>query len=249
MAIALGTLCLGSTHADTTLNYTDSSRPNGTEVVSITAEGAVFRADHRAVLYRADDEALVFIDHQNKTFTVMDDARATAVRANVVASRNQLAAVALQMLKATDTSDSQREKAKKILEQQGLDESGNDLPAQRMSLEASGASTVNERECKLLTVRKGGRAFQKVCVVTPASIAMPPADYAMMIRATNTMQARVSRLSATSLNDEVMDMAQLGGVPILFSSLTGSSNKALVSHSTASVDPAEMTIPAGYTQR
>ena len=235
--------------ADTTLTYSNENLPGGETLIQVKA-GDVLMGDERAkMLYKGNANELVVIDHETKTYMVMDEETARKLEQQIGQVQEQMNAMMQQMQQQMQNmSEAERAQLQQML--------GNNMPMGAASkpvettVQQQGTDTVAGVTCTKLMVLVNDKPSGDVCVATAGVLGIDTNDYNSMVSATDAVRSFVERVSGRHDNDAVtMNLRAMKGVPVRMRDLVDGDISVLASRSTADLDAQLFTVPAGYQKK
>lgn len=235
--------------ADTTLTYSNVNLPGGQTIIQVK-DGNVLMGDQRAnMLFKEGNNELVVIDHESKSYMVMDEETAKKLEQQMGAAREQMNAMMQQMQQQMkNMSAEERAQLEKML--------GDRMPmgtAQKpveTTVRHQGEDTVAGVTCTKMMVLVNDKPSGDVCVATAGVLGIDTNDYNSMVSATDAVRNFVERVSGRNDNDAVtMNLRAMKGIPIRMRDLVDGDISTLESRSSAELDAQLFTIPSGYRKR
>ena len=235
--------------ADTTLTYSNENLPGGQTIIQVK-DGNVLMGDQRAnMLFKEGNNELVVIDHESKSYMVMDEETARKLEQQMGAVQEQMNAMMQQMQQQMkNMSAEERAQLEKML--------GSRMPmgaAQKpveTTVQHQGEDTVAGVTCTKMMVLVNDKPSGDVCVATAGVLGIDTNDYNSIVNATDAVRNFVERVSGRNDNDAVtMNLRAMKGIPIRMRDLVDGDISTLESRSSAELDPQLFTIPGGYTKR
>ena len=235
--------------ADTTLTYANEKLPGGETIIQVK-DGDVLMGDKRAkMLFKNSAKELVVIDHETKSYMVMDEETAKKLEQQMGQVQEQMDAMMQQMQQQMQNmSEEQRAQLQQML--------GDKMPMGaankpiETTVQQQGTDTVAGVTCTKMMVLVNDKPSGDVCVATAGVLGIDTDDYDSMVSATDAVRNFVERVSGRNDNDAVtMNLRAMKGIPVRMRDLVDGDTSILESRSTAELDAQLFTVPAGYQQK
>lgn len=235
--------------ADTTLNYSNKAYPGEGTVIQVK-DGDVLMGDRASkMLFKQNRKEIFVIDHESRTYMVMDDAAAERLEQQMGDVQQQMNAMMQQMQEQMkNMSEEQRAQLQQMMGshmQPGAAKKQVETTVQRQ-----GEDTIAGVTCTKLLVLVNGKPSGDVCVASAGVLGIETNDYKAMVSATDAVRQFVQRLSGRIDNDAVsMNLRAMKGIPVRMRDLVDGEISMLESRSTAELDSALFRVPDGYQKR
>ena len=234
-----------SAMADATLTYANKNLPGGQTIIQVK-DGNVLMGDARAnMLFKEGKKELVVIDHESRSYMVMDEETAKKLEQQLGAVQEQMNAMMQQMQQQMQNmSEEERAQLQQML--------GGRMPMGepkqiKTTVQEQGEDTVAGVTCTKMMVLVNDKPSGDVCVATAGVLGIDTNDYNSMVSATDAVRDFVERVSGRHDNDAVtMNLRAMKGIPIRMRDLLDGDVTILDSRSSADLDAKLFTIPAGY---
>lgn len=245
----LALLMPGLCHADSTLTY-GSDAGSGSETTIQVKDGDVLMGDRQSkLLFKKGKQEIVVIDHQSKTFMVIDEAMANQMEQQINAAQQQMSAAMQQMQKQMENmSEADRAKLQQLM--------GNRMPAGmakapvETTVKQKGEDTVAGVTCMKLLVLVNNKPSGEVCVARAGVLGLETKDYDSMVDATDTVRKIMERVTGKNDNDAVsMNLRAMKGIPVRMRDLMDGDISILTSRSSAELNAGLFRVPDGYQKR
>lgn len=239
----------GLCHADSTLTYSSDARP-GSETIIQVKDGDVLMGDRGSkMLFKNGKQEVVVIDHQSKTYMVIDEAMAQQLERQIGVAQQQMSTVMQQMQKQMENlSEEQRAQMQQLM--------GNRMPADmakapiRTTVKQQGEDTVAGVTCMELVVVVNGKPSGEVCVARAGALGLETKDYDSMVDATDAARKIMERVMGKNDNDAVsMNLRAMKGIPVRMRDLVDGDISMLESRSSAELNADLFRVPDGYQKR
>jgi len=235
--------------ADTTLTYSNETLPGGQTIIQVK-DGDVLMGDKRAnMLFKDGNKELVVIDHDSKSYMVMDEETAKKLEQQMGAVHEQMKAMMQQMeQQMQNMSEEQRAQLQQMLgDKMPMGAAKNPV---RTTVQQQGEDTVAGVTCTKMMVLVNDKPSGDVCVATAGVLGIDTNDYKSMVKATDAVRSFVQRVSGRNDNDAVtMNLRAMKGIPVRMRDLVDGDISTLESRSSAELDAQLFAIPAGYQKK
>lgn len=206
-----------------------------------------------SMVFRGDKNEVVIINHDNKTYIIMDEATMKSIAAQIGQAMSQMEAA------MKDMPPDQREKMKEMMKQKMPGLGGGEYV--EPVLKKAGEGKVNGVSCAKYDVYKGDERIRQHCVADWNSIEGGQEMMAVMLRMADFMDQMAKSFSKAGslVGDQVQfeknvfnQLRQLNGFPIEtieYSDGKEEAESTFQSSKKTTVDAADMEPPAGYTKQ
>jgi hypothetical protein len=228
-------------HADVVLRYTGAAGSN----MSVTLSGgrAALAAEGALILHHRGNDEVVIVDHQKRSYTVIDRKASENIAAQRSAAQAQMAQAMEQMreqLKSLPAS--QRAAVEQMIKQRTASLMPVKTPARAVS--EVGTDTVGEWRCTLYHMSEGGTPTQRMCVVPAADLSMSEDDFETLRATMRALSDMAQRMGGGGPG--MGDLDQVNGVPVQIETLAQGRTMLLDGIAHDPVAASAVTIPEGY---
>ena len=230
-------------HADALISFTTKGGESSDIAVR---QGVVSMGlDDNDTLFNSKDRKMVMIDHQRRAYYEMDK---ESMQSQLESFSDSMSAQMEQML--AQVPESQRELMKQQMQQMMGQGSMGGAPSEPWEFNRSGQSaTVNGFDCAIIEVSRGGQIAQRVCVTSAAKLGISAADtrtLETMFEFMQEMSQAFSGMMQRETPEPIMNVKQLGGVPIRIEDVRRGEVSEVSAVSTASQPADKFKVPNGY---
>lgn len=216
-------------HADFEMRFSDGT-------VGLVHDGAVLLGnDESAILYRPEDEGLVVISREERSWLHVGEDFDKAVAAQMKAEQEQILA---------SVPPEQRAMVEEQMQGMVRPES---QQAQEVVVRRTGSTAlVAGYECEEAEIMfAGGAAEEVVCIATARELGIGKRDFESLNAATR----RVADIFSVNVDDSPnADLVQMGGIPIRTHDLPLGDVSEMTFIENAPIDGARLQIPDGFTE-
>ena len=228
--------------ADTRLTMTDNSDEPSVTAISVHDGKVVLESDGVIMgIYNANTRSFTQVDHQSKTYMVMDDAAMEGVADQMSDMMKQFEE---QM---ANVPPEQRDAMMQMIPAEMRERMQGKKPkAKKADISWSGKSDkVAGYKCKVANVTSPDGEKNTACVAKPGALGISDDDYDALTGMFDTMQEMAARFGSEA---EMPNARDLGGIPIRMSGDDGEMT-VLQDVNNDKLDGAMFEVPAGYSKR
>lgn len=222
--------------ADTTLEYAGSGQ--APRIIAVAGGKVMMSADaQNDVLYDASSRTLTMVNHANKTYTRMDEAR-----------MKQLAAVAKNAMQNIDALMANLPAEQRAQLQGMMPSGGSGIP--QVSVQNTGRKdTVNGKSCEVWETRMNNAVESEMCVAGQDAVSVSGADMAtlrQLFQATSQIAAQAG-MSDAGAEWQALD----GKIPLRIVEMAGGQRHVytLKQASSDKVPASRFAVPNGYREQ
>lgn len=198
-------------------------------------------------LFDSSRNKMVLIDHERRAYYEMDP---ETMKQQMDSVSTQLSAQMEQML--ANMPEDQRELMKEQMAKMMGQEGGGEMQPKIEFRKTGQSQTVAGFKCKIVEVMRGGGPIQRVCVTPVSDLGISGGDVAAlekMFTFMRDMSDAVSSMRGDESPDAIMNVNEMGGVPMRIEDLTRGEVSEVTGVSTASQPAYKYSIPAGYQKQ
>lgn len=234
--------------ADMTLKYASEAHPDDATIVQVRGRDVLMGGRDSNMLFQDGKQEMVIIDHQSRTYMVMDEEAAKQLEQQMGAAQQQMDAMMQQMeQQMQNMSEEERAQMRQMM---GNMQSGAAKKPMKTTVQNQGQDTVAGVTCTKLMVLVNGKPSGDVCVAHAGVLGLETKDYNTLVSATDTVRKFMERMSGQNDNDTVtMNLRAMKGIPVRMRDLVDGDVSTLVSRSSADLDAAIFRVPDGYRKR
>ncbi len=173
---------LGQT--DSTLKYKSESIPDSETIIQVK-DGNVLMGDRDSkLLFKEGKPEIVIIDHQSRTYMVMDEETAKRMEQQMGAAQQQMSAMMEKMQQQMENmSDEQKAQMQQMMG--SYMQPGAERKPVKTTVQRQGEDTVAGVTCTKLLVLVNGKPSGDVCVARAGVLGLDTEDYLSMVNATD----------------------------------------------------------------
>ncbi len=235
--------------ADATLQYASEARPDDKTIIQVKGGDVLMGDRNSKMLFKNGKQEIIIIDHQTKTYMVMDEETAKRLEQQMGAAQQQMSAAMQQMQKQMENlSEEQRAQVQQMMGSY-VQPGATKIPL-KTTVKQQGEDTVAGVTCTKLMVLVNDKPSGDVCVARAGVLGLETKDYTAMVNATDAVRKLMERVSGANDNDAVsMNLRAMKGIPVRMRDLVDGDVSTLVSRSSAELDAAIFRVPEGYRKR
>jgi hypothetical protein len=235
--------------ADSTLKYKSETMPDSETIIQVK-DGNVLMGDRNSkLLFKDGKPEIVIIDHQSRTYMVMDEKTAKRMEQQMGAAQQQMSAMMEQAQQQMENmSDEQKAQMQQMMG--SYMQPGAERKPVKTTVQRQGEETVAGVTCTKLLVLVNGKPSGDVCVARAGVLGLDTEDYLSMVNATDAVRKIMERVSGANDNDAVsMNLRAMKGIPVRMRDLVDGDISTLVSRSSAELNADIFRVPDGYRKR
>jgi hypothetical protein len=239
--------------ADSTLKYKNEAIPDSETIIQVK-DGDVLMGDRNSKLLFKDTKKdgkpeIVIIDHQSRTYMVMDEETAKRMEQQMGAAKQQMSAMMEQMQQQMENmSDEQKAQMQQMMG--SYMQPGAKRKPVKTTVQRQGEDTVAGVTCTKLLILVNGKPSGDVCVARAGVLGLDTEDYLSMVNATDAVRKIMERVSGATDNDALsMNLRAMKGIPVRMRDLVDGDISTLVSRSSTELDTDIFRVPDGYRKR
>ncbi len=200
--------------ADATLQYASEARPDNKTIIQVKGGDVLMGDRNSKMLVKNGKPEIVIIDHQSKTYMVMDEETAKRLEQRMGAAQQQMSAAMQQMQKQMENmSEEQRAQVQQMMGS-FMQPDAAKKPV-KTTVKRQGEDTVAGVTCMKLMVLVNGKPSGDVCVARAGVLGLKTEDYDAMVNATDAVRKFMERVSGANDNDAVsMNLRAMKGIPV-----------------------------------
>ena len=236
-------------HADMTLKYANQALPDSETIIQVKGRDVLMGDRRSKMLFQDGKLEITIIDHESRTFMVMDEETAKRLEQRMGDAQRQMDAMMKQMeQQMQNMSEEQRAQLRQMMGDQ-MPSRGAQKPA-KTTVRQQGQDTVAGVTCTKLLVLVNDKPSGDVCVARAGVLGLLTKDYNTLVSATETVRKLMERMSGQHNSDAVnMNLRAMKGIPVRMRDLVDGDISTLVARSSAELDAAEFRVPDGYRKR
>ncbi len=235
--------------ADATLQYANDARPDEKTIIQVKGGNVLMGDRNSKMLFKNGKPEIVIIDHQSKSYMVIDEETAKRLEQQMGAAQQQMSAAIQEMQKQMENmSEEQRAQVQQMMG--SYMQPGAARKPVKTTVKQQGEDTVAGVTCTKLMVLVNGKPSGDVCVARAGVLGVKTEDYDTMVSATDAVRKFMQRVSGKNDNDAVsMNLRAMKGIPVRMRDLVDGDVSTLVSRSSAELDATIFRVPDGYRKR
>jgi hypothetical protein len=235
--------------ADMTLKYANEARPGDATTIQVKGRDVLMGDSSSKMLFQDGKQEMTLIDHETRTYMVMDEAAAKRLEQQMGAAQQQMNAMMQQMeQQMQNMSEEQKAQMRQMMASQM--QSGAARQPVKTTVQNQGQDTVAGVTCTKLMVLVNGKPSGEVCVAHAGVLGLQTKDYKTLVSATDTVRKFMERMSGNNDSDAVtMNLRAMKGIPVRMRDLVDGDVSTLVARSSAELNAADFRVPDGYRKR
>ena len=235
--------------ADMTLKYASDARPDDATIIQVKGRDVLMGGRDSKMLFQDGKQEIVIVDHQSRTYMVMDEESAKRLEQQMGAAQQQMNAM-MQQMEQQMQNMSEEERAQMRQMMGSRMQSGAAKTPVKTTVQNQGQDTVAGVTCTKLMVLVNGKPSGDVCVAHAGVLGLDTKDYNTLVSATDTVRKFMERMIEQDDNDTVtMNLRAMKGIPVRMRDLVDGDVSTLVSRSSVDLDAAVFRVPDGYRKR
>jgi hypothetical protein len=235
--------------ADMTLKYANEAHPGEETIIQVKGRDVLMGDLSSKMLFQDGKQEVVIIDHESRTFMIMDEQTANQLGQQMGAAQQQMNAMMQQMQQQMQNmSEAERAQMQQFMRSQM--QPGMARAPVKTTVRQQGQDTVAGVTCTKLMVLVNDKPSGDVCVARAGVLGLETKDYNTLVSATDTVRKFMERMSGNNDNDTVtMNLRAMKGIPVRMRDLVDGEISTLVSRSSAELNAADFRVPDGYRKR
>lgn len=239
--------------ADMTLKYANEARPGEETIIQVKGRDVLMGDQSSKMLFQEGKQEVVIIDHESRTFMVMDEQTADRLGQQMGAAQPQMNATMQQMQEQMrqqmqNMSEAERAQMQQFMRSQM--QPGMAKAPVKTTVREQGQDTIAGVTCTKLMVLVNDKPSGDVCVARAGVLGLETKDYNTLVGATDTVRKFMEQMSGNNDNDAVtMNLRAMKGIPVRMRDLVDGGTTTLMSRSSAELDSANFRVPDGYRKR
>ena len=246
LAILMGSalFCANTVQADVAIDY-DSSDQGMRRLAIHDGKLRVDTDDDSWLLFNSGEDAMYFIDDQEQSYTVFNQATIEKLGATMNRAKAELDAAMAELPPA------QREQMRKMMGDAMSQMLGEKKSIEISVQETNRTDTVAGVQCRIVEAHRNGQRFHQVCLAAAKELGADRADsrvFGEWTEFTQTMMEAVAEQSQGLIPFEAPSFHSVGsGLPILSIDEDGQ-RQQMIKHSNQALDGSAFTIPSHYKE-
>ncbi len=189
-------------------------------------------SERHTVLFNADSRTLTIVNHGERSYMELDEARVKGVSDKMSAMMKQMEAQLANLPKE------QREMLMERMPGFKRPES-----VSYSAEKTGGSDTVNGFRCDNYEVNKNGQPYMKACVSSHKTLGISSADFDTLATMFEAMKDMASQFSGS---DDMMPLRELGGLPVRSKTADGGETSEIVAVNDDRLDGELFAVDASY---